>query len=256
MFPLELKTRKKTHRFECESEFKELSAKQLIYFAGLYAKKLSKSEVLNMFSYKFRKMSFRLFWKMNKYQRADLAAAYSWLYGEYCSGKVIITSFKHKGRTYYGPSDNLSNVLVEEWMNADPAARNYQASKDEKFLSALIAHLYRPKAKHPHVSDQRELYDENTCNDRISTMSKIPQSIRMGILLNYAAIRQQMAKDFPEVFSGGGSGKNFGIPGMIHDMAGPELGTITEIQKQFTIRNLLFIAQKNEIRRKTKKSKP
>jgi hypothetical protein len=36
---------------------------------------------------------------------------------------------------------------------------------------------------------------------------------------------------------------------MIHDLAGAELGTVKDIEKKWTIRNLCFIIQKNEIRR-------
>jgi hypothetical protein len=63
-----------------------------------------------------------------------------------------------------------------------------------------------------------------------------------------------MTTDFKNVFKGGGKGRDFGIPGMIHDMAGPEIGTVNEIQKNWFIRNLLFIAEKNEVRRMEKKA--
>lgn len=63
-----------------------------------------------------------------------------------------------------------------------------------------------------------------------------------------------MEKDFHHAFSRKGEGRNFGIPGMIHDMAGAELGTVEEVQKKWYIRNLLFIANKNEVRRQEMKA--
>jgi hypothetical protein len=60
-----------------------------------------------------------------------------------------------------------------------------------------------------------------------------------------------MTETFPNVYKTHETtpGKNFGWGGVLTDIAGPKYGTDEELQKR-NVWNLLFIMEKNEVRRK------
>lgn len=243
--------------FHGKSNFDELSSEHLLYFCDLYSQKLTKTQILKRLAFKLTGAPATDYIKMNIIQRHEVENAYNWIFAEHFTIENKIKSFKIDGVEYYGYDNNFENIKVEEWMVADSAARKYQREKSVADLNKFIAALYRPHrtdgVKH---GDPREIFDEYKCQAAEAAIEKLAPKYKYAILLNYAAIRSKMVKDFPNVFKGKAKGRDFGIPGMVHDMAGPELGTVHEIQKKWFIRNLLFIAEKNETRRIEQKISP
>jgi len=228
------------------SSWKESRAEHLLFFCLLQTKKYSRDKILERFAYRFTGAGARTYFQMNKLQRRQWEGMFDWIFTDQLPARNFFPQVRVRWEVFAGPGDGLDNVLVEEWMIADPAARHYLKSSDEKSLNRMIACMYRPLVKERKSMDPRIAFNEYDCERRIKHVARMPRHLKQALLLNYIGMRRQMQEDFPNVFRGKSSGTNFGIPGMIHDMSGPELGTVQEIQQSWTIRNLLFVAEKNE----------
>jgi hypothetical protein len=193
---------------------------------------------------------------MNFAQVTNIAQSLDWVFTESYPSKNMIPTVVSGGVKLYGPGDGFRHVLVKEWLCADPVIRVYQKEKSIKSLDKLVCFLYRPERADGVMSgDRREHFDEFVCMDRLDLIAKLSHAEKLAIAMNYIGMWTQVVADFKRAFSGGGSGKNFGVPGMVHDLAGPELGTVQEIESNWTIRNLLWIVEKNETRRLEAKSR-
>jgi len=231
-------------------KFDQLTSKQLLHFCALSVKGKTRREILRALSYRLTGAPAYVYFKMNELQRIQLEDTYDWIFQDITTRTNKIPCFKHSGVIYYGYGNNLENITVKEWMVADAAAQRYQKNKNDADLNTFLAATYRPqRSDGKNYGDIREPFEEEKCKAREPLFSSIPAPLKMAIFINYAGVRAETVKDFPNVFKGAGAGKNFGMPGMVHDMAGPELGTVKEIEEQWMIRNLFFIAEKNEIRR-------
>lgn len=246
---MELKIGK--HIYYPPGSFDELSNDQFLFFCHLASNKNSRSEILHKITFPFSKAPARIYFVMNEIQQKQVEESFSWIFSEVSTRTNKVPTFTINGTTYHGYSDNLENVLVKEWMVADHALTSYHRTKDESYLIKFIAASYRPHRTDGIVfGDLRIPFDEHRCIEEEDKIRKhLPAKYRLAILLNYIGIRSHTVKDFPNVFKGGGKGKDFGMPGMIHDMSGPELGTVKEIEDLWMIRNVFAIAEKNEQRK-------
>lgn len=236
------------HRTEIASNWEEATGNQLLYFCYLRRKNFNRDEILTRTTYMWSKFKPWVYFKMNAVQRVSLQQKLDWVFESAPPSKQCIPVYRYHFRKWYGPGDKLRHVLVKEWMIADAGMTKWFKSQDERSLHEAIACLYRP-ARSIANEDMREVFDWERCRLRAEDVALWPAHVKDAIALNYCGMRMGLEKDFPHVFNGEKtSRKNFGIPGMLHDMAGPETGTIKDLEG-WKIRDLLFIAEKNEVRR-------
>jgi hypothetical protein len=240
----------------CPGCFNDLSTKEVLYFCELTCSHLTRREILHRLAYRLTGAPLFVYFNISEVQRLQVEDSYEWIFTDVLTRQNKVPSINHKGKIYYGYGNNFENVLVKEWMVADSALRKFQQSREEADRNKFIAALYRPaRTDGKTYQDPREPFDEKKCEQNEVDISTLPGYIKLAITINYAGVRAQTVADFPNVFKGGGSGTDFGIPGMVHDLSGPELGTVKDIEDGWFIRNLFWIAQKNEIRRMEQKQK-
>lgn len=240
--------------YTAPSAFSELNGDQLLYFAELYAQHLPAAEILRKVSKRWLNWNYKTYRKISEVQLSQIAwDGFSWLYDEFVHGENLLPEIMVNGETYYGFHAKLDEVKVIEFALADAALKRYQKTKSERELLTIIALLYRPANGSVHYGDLREEFIEARCLSRINLIENhVPKKYWYAVMFNYTAVRRFMQKEFKEVF-GEGSGPDFGIPGMVHEMSGPELGTVDYIMHKMNIRNLLFFARKIKL---TQKKKP
>lgn len=235
--------------FQAPASWQEASGKHLLYFFKLKEKGFSRHEILKRVSYLWPQLPASAYLLTNLFQRAAIAESFEWIFSCEPPSSQLIPVIRAGMIKLHGPGHELNFVMVDEWMEADSEITKYMSTKKIEHLNKAISILYREEAKVKTSKDIRVPFSEIYAEKNVKRCSKILPHIKQAILFNYLGMRLKMEKDFSHAFSGKGGGKNFGIPGMIHDMAGAELGTVEEVQKKWYIRNLLFIANKNEIRR-------
>lgn len=241
--------------YSAPSAFSELTADQLLYFSELYAQNLPASDILRKVSMRWITWNYSIYRKLNNVQRLQISrTGFEWLYGEYAHSNNLIKSFWMDGVEFFGYLDKLVDVKVVEFAVADAALKSYQKTKSDDDLLMLVACLYRPKDKSKEFGDVREPFNEDKCRARIEKMKDLlPKKYWYAILFNFTAVRRFVQNENRDVFGSGGSGPDFGIPGMVHEMSGPELGTVDYIMNEMSIRNLLFFAKKIKLTSKQKK---
>jgi hypothetical protein len=198
---------------------------------------------------------YKTYRKLNQIQLDEIANnCFQWLYTSHNSAANLINSFEINNVIYYGYSEKLKHVKVIEFAIADAYVKKFQKTKNERDLLSMIACYYRPADPDINYGNRREKFIEDKAIANVDLFEKqLPRKFWYSIFLNYVALRHNLQEEFKEVFTGTSSGQNFGIPGMVHEMSGPELGTIQHIENEWDIRNLLFIAKKIKLTQKKKK---
>lgn len=97
-----------------------------------------------------------------------------WVFAPIQMKAYHLPHFKIKGKTYYGPTESMTNVTTREFIDNHIDMMLYERTEEVKYLMSLLARLYRPKdaafrqrAKTEAVADMRELNDPFTHTDRI-----------------------------------------------------------------------------------------
>ena len=139
-------------------------------------------------------------------------------------------------RMLYGPADNFDNLTIAEFSDCESCLTEYQQSKDVIWLNRFIAILYRPRnksadpAKPGYTGDLRQPYNFYL-NDLIAAMvEKIPDGVKMGVMLWYVGCRTSLTTDYQFLFN---SKSDKGAEGgswtdLIHGLSGPKFGTIDQ----------------------------
>jgi len=111
-------------------------------------------------------------------------------------------------KTWHGPADTLTNILFAEFIHAETAFDKLGATLNEKYLDRLIGILYRPEGRMQIDSprgDIREPFNDFLIDKHTKIAARIPENIKIAILLYYTGSRYAITKIFPEIFSGKGS---------------------------------------------------
>jgi len=112
-----------------------------------------------------------------------------------------------KKKLWYGPTDNLTNLIFCEWIHSENEFARFIKSGNENYLNRLVAVLYREKSfTNEYNGDVRKKFNDFLIDKNAGIAKRIPLSKRIAILLFYSGCRQALIKIFPDVFSGSSSG--------------------------------------------------
>lgn len=126
----------------------------------------------------------------------------------------------------YGPSDEIGNMLMNEFVFSEHYYMAWQEKKDDiALLDNLVAVLYRPAKKDYDFEmnpdgDSRLLFNENVCAYYAQhIVSKWPMKVKLAIATWYGGCRQKIVDDNPDVFGGAGEAAKYGLISIIRSIA-------------------------------------
>lgn len=243
--------------FKSPDDWNSLTRKQLLYIAGRldYWLWLSKKQYsigkekffllmklmsisrFNILSRK-TKLFYKLFHSSDEDSLAGLLITTDFVFsGENTLTKNLLPTIRKGFKTYYGPSDRLSNIGFYEFVFADSFYLKYRETKNKKWLNLLVASLYRPKL---------ERFDNALLEKRAELFSRISLAEKQAIYIFYIGCRISLVKKYPDAFSSNkaNKGKNYGWEGIILGLAGNRFGTIEET-RQTNLHTVLTYIQMN-----------
>ncbi|UOR06748.1 hypothetical protein MUN82_06515 [Hymenobacter aerilatus] len=107
---------------------------------------------------------------------------------------------------WVGPRSSFRNLLFGEFIFADTYFRLYATRQSAEALDLLVATLYRPMVpglgpRHPQwQGDRREPFNEHRTEYYVKHLRTIPDAEKLAIYTWYRGCRQQLEREFPEVF--------------------------------------------------------
>jgi hypothetical protein len=138
--------------------------------------------------------------------------------------------------TYHGPQDVLKKIRAQEFFYVETFFIKYNRTKDENYLNALIAILYRPlksKADRSEINydgDAREKFNPHWVDGRIKKISRLKMEVKIAIYLYYLSCRSEFETRHPQMFTKEKSDEvsKLGWKALINEIAGNKFGTIEE----------------------------
>lgn len=120
--------------------------------------------------------------------------------------KNLLPDIDVKGKTWYGPSDSLTNLLFAEFIHTETFLDYYGHTKKPEYLDKLIATIYRPqdpeynpKSVNFH-GDRREKFNDHLIDMRAVKLAEVHPAVKQAIYLFYLGCRNFIVKKFPKVF--------------------------------------------------------
>lgn len=128
-------------------------------------------------------------------------------------------------KLWFGPSERLENMTLKQYKFADPHfTAAMEDGLDEELLDDFLSLLYRPFGL-PFILKLQGIIKW--------FVKKWPRKVKLAMLLNYIGIRNALAHEFEDLFSGGSSKKfdPMWVQKLIYDLPGDKFGKVTEIEK-------------------------
>ncbi|WP_201979376.1 hypothetical protein [Hymenobacter rubidus] len=140
---------------------------------------------------------------------------------DHCLTAQLLPTLKVPGRhvtepvaTLHGPRASLSNVTFGEFIFADTfflqyhlATKKARLNNRATYLDQFLAVLYRPSKRNPNPEapdwngDVRIAFNENHLEARTPRLAPVPDLDKLAVLTWYRGCRQQLASEFPDVFT-------------------------------------------------------
>lgn len=258
-------------KFSVPDKWNELNVKQSIEVARLlFAKNLKLTKQQWNYAVLYCLLNFKWYKPLAVYRFLQvpktLVVMGMFPLTEFITKENKLTDFKMKrfrvGFTYfYAPADDLKNLTIDEFRFTDPLYINYKKTKNIDFLDALVAVLYRPKRKDYNPSspefngDVREDFNEHLTVKYAKKVAKLSEHKKHLIYLAYEGARNQIITDCPNLFNSSEKikqGRDFGLSGLILELAGGKFGTFPETCKTSvtTALNLLEMEAQKILNRK------
>lgn len=208
----------------------ELSGRQLVYCMVLFSRTMSDARLqLEL----IRLLSGISPWQFFRAQVSELSEYFyllDFLFKENTLTKNLLPNHKD----FFGPADDLSNLIVSEYIFAESHYQQYKEQKSIADLNNLCAVLYRPAKANYDIEtnpdgDVREAFNENLIGYYGSKISHWPTEVKLAILHFYEGCRIKLEADNPDVFGGGGDPLKRGILSVAINVA--DAGTFGDFSK-------------------------
>ena len=112
----------------------------------------------------------------------------------------FIKSFTVNKVQYFGPDIRLRNSTIAEFAFADVAFYKWRQSKNNIWLSVLVATLYREHAQEPTEIDIRRPFLKQAVDARVDKINKLDYKTKLAIAYTYEGCRNNIAKTYPRIF--------------------------------------------------------
>ena len=226
--------------YQVPGKLNELSAWQLCQVALLVSGQYEKNDfivkallVLLQVKRRFRLLFSFIARGIDSDNLSDLARLTDFLFEPNHLTKQILPVIRRRFTKYYGPADQLGNLVFIEFIEAEKAFLEYQKTGYESHLNTLVSVLYR-KSKTGKITalnadgDLREKFNQHLVEARAAKVASWPLGQRLAIMLFFASCREMIIKQYPAVFpepeenevKASGSGPNYGWLGVLKTLAG------------------------------------
>jgi hypothetical protein len=135
-------------------------------------------------------------------------------------------------RKLHGPADGLKNISIWEFALAERALIDYFHTEEPEHLDNLMAILYRPASIRRlirrwfvHTPDIRQGFNDQTFEERIPTIRRIPLEVKVGVSLFVNSVRESFkdTERFPHIYNNlqkRSTGKDLSWADVIMEMSG------------------------------------
>lgn len=153
-------------------------------------------------------------------------------------------------RNWYGPTDELNNLQVCEFIFSETYYQQYKDSGDNNHLHNLIATLYRPAKrsydrKRNEDGDIREAFNDNLTKLYATRVAKWPPRAKKAILFWYEGCRAFLINSNPDVFGSVGEPAKYGLWSVMRGIAEKNIhGNINSVEKMYV---KVFLMELNEL---------
>lgn len=159
---------------------------------------------------------------------SELKKSYDYIYTTIGRTKFPLTVKNNDGVVHYPPLDNIANITVDEFANADDLHIKFRETKNLEYLQMLTAILYVPSVM------KRPEFTKEILPHLSDSFSKVPVEQLLAIELTYFGCKTALTKRFPKAFpknAGKSNGKKYGFAKVILQMAGQKFGNHAETRK-------------------------
>lgn len=118
---------------------------------------------------------------------------FSWVYKENKLHQSRFPSIRFWFWEFYGPTDKLYDVTVNEFFYADRFYLAYMKDQEDKMLNLLVAALWRPADG----SGKRRAFDENEFDSHLPIIRRMPRHLKHALLINYIGMRDAVVTSKP-----------------------------------------------------------
>jgi hypothetical protein len=187
----------------------------------------------------------------------DFIYLVTFLFNENTLTKQLLPRYQCKktGEVFYGPADELTNLVMKEFVFSEDYFMRWSDDKENtELLNEFVAVLYRPVKHHYDFNknkdgDARIAFNENVCNwyakDAVCFW---PTHVKMAIATWYSHSRQKLVDDNPDVFGGSGEPAKYGLLEVMHNVAEEAVfGNFKEVENQYV--NLVLISLNIAVRK-------
>jgi|GEM_PF-1897598 len=158
-----------------------------------------------------------------------------------------VLSFAVDNIRFFGPMRDFSTLTAEEWTDADEAYTDCHPSLNPEALDRFIAILFRERKKgmwqnHSKWSnDYRRPYQEHELRGRVRHIAKIPQPVKLAVLLWWKGCRREWEDVFERVFKSKEQQgpQSFGWQETILKLSGSEFGDLEKTQRTYMYKLML-----------------
>lgn len=234
-------------RFEIENKtvfrktpenWNELTLKQLLFVVPLVMlTKVSEDTKAEILFY-FLKMKWKLLKNMNNSQLEGLFPAVDWLFAAPELTKNPYPDIKIGKITYKGLADEMKDISVSQFAFADKFLALFLKKKEEEYLNNILATIYVPSGKS---------FKKENIEDIAAKFAKIKLNKRLVMLAFFVGSRKKLTETFQDIFNRktkrrGGNG----WLGFFYELAGPKIGTYTEVAEMLFTEMLGIMRKLNE----------
>lgn len=255
---VELTYHGKVKAFRFPQSWNELTHKQLLAFCG-YANAMPTAEqsrvvlLHRLVGVPPAAIALLLASAGGRTQLAQLTSLLNFLYQENNLSvnlqAAIKTARRYNAPIWYGPADNFTNLRWNEFIVADQYHAAYVRTQEEQYLDYLVATLYRPQRPDydpdspSYGGDRREDFNQHTLERRVRTAARISGLKKSAAYCFYVGCRNQLVKDYQDIFEDGGGPSNGQASGQngqqsdwldfLRHLPSDKFGTLDNIENQY-----------------------
>lgn len=193
-----------------------------------------------------------LFYKLNAEQLFNLVEATDFLYKSCDLTRNPLPTLSYRLKKFIGPSDGLKNLSGSEFAFADTMYSRYCKTKDERFLSELIAILYREKDTQANEEERKKRNDDRipfvqySISERLKLAESLSEGQRQAIFLFYTGSREAMILLHEIVFNDEDNkqkaeDENLGWGAVLIELSGTKFGDLKQTGQENIWNIMLYL---------------
>lgn len=256
MHEIKIQTVKNGHQkeqtFHLPENWDEMNYHYLVTFCYVLNLNLPEKEIRKTILYRWMKIKPKDFFKMCTGHIEELYPLLDFLFSkEIISGKLLMPMFQYNWRTFYGPGKDFCFLTVAEFIVAEMLMQQYAKERDEMDLNKLVSVLYRKADKDTFTdykdtgSDPRTIFSDKMLDRLGAIISPIPLWYKQAALYNFIAFHTYVNKKYEFLYDTDTKPKagNMGWAGVMHSLAGPELGTMEDVERMPFLNAMIILTK-------------